>query len=269
MTTFTEYTDALVASCRDTAGVLGLLLVGSTSATAADRRDEWSDHDFYLFLSDDAAPALQQTLAFLPFRERIVLAAREGAWGFSVLYDDAQLMEFAAGTVAQIGEVRVNDHQLAYDSGIVAPILAAAIARASVAATSPTPATPHPVRDPAVDEIGLAMVKLMIGVGRARRGERLVGGAFVRTWAMGHLVRAVRARIAPERPSVADSLDPFRRFEVDYPRIGRLLGEALDGPVEDAGRAVFRMLRAELEPGWAEFPTPAADLIARRMGWRW
>jgi len=45
------------------------------------------------------------------------------------------------------------------------------------------------------------------------------------------------------------------------------IAAAVAQPVEPAARALFELLRRELEPGWAELPTAAADVVARRFGW--
>lgn len=252
---FDAYTEGLVRGCHATDGVLGLLLVGSTSATRREWRDEWSDHDFYAVLAHPDAEQLRRSLDFLPARERIVLAAREGPFGLSVLYDDGHLFEFAAGSPAELGDIRIGTYEVAYDRGPVAPLVAAA--------TAPRPKDPVT----AGDDAGLALVKLLVGVGRVRRGEALSGGFFVRSYAVSHLVRAVRARLRPAGEPVGDALDPLRRFERDYPEMGARLAAALGRPVEDAARSIFELLRAALEPGWVDFPSAAADVVAARLGW--
>jgi hypothetical protein len=78
-------------------------------------------------------------------------------------------------------------------------------------------------------------------------------------------VRAVRERVPsdldPER------IDTARRFEAAYPEVGAAIGAALAQPVEDAARDLHALARRALEPGWEEFPSAAADAVARRLGW--
>jgi hypothetical protein len=253
---FAAYTDGLIRGCDATDGVDGLVLLGSASAAGAPRRDEWSDHDVYVLLADDRADALRASLAFLPFPERIVTRAREGHLGFAVLYDDGHLIEFAAGTRDELRVVRTGAHELALDTedGALAAI---------VEATS-GPAGGDPTT--AADHVALALIKLMVGVGRSRRGERINANQFVRTYAVGHLLHAIRARV-PAATTGHDPLDPARRFEADYPGLGGRLADALDRPLEDAARALVELTRDTLEPGWPDFPTRAADAIERRLGW--
>lgn len=183
------------------------------------------------------------------------MVAREGPVGLSALYDDGHVLEFAADSVAEFGDIRIGDHEIAYDAGPVASIVGAATGR-----RREDPVT-------ARDDAGLTLVKLLIGVGRTRRGELISGEFFVRTYAVGRLVRAVRARAEPRAPPVADPLDPLRRFERDYPTLGARLVDRLELPVEQAARGVLDVLRSSLEPGWDDFPSAAADLVASRLGW--
>ena len=68
-------------------------------------------------------------------------------------------------------------------------------------------------------EAGLALIKLRLGVGRDRRGEVVSGGLFVRTWAVQHLVRALRGRLLDPDEPLRDILEPTRRLERVLPRL--------------------------------------------------
>jgi hypothetical protein len=234
----------------------GLVLLGSSSDAAAHRRDEWSDHDFFMLAAPGAEAEVRDVRAWLPDPERLVLVAREGEIGFAAVYDDGHVFEFAAATPEELGgAIATDDVGIPVDDGSAAALIAGAQARV----------TDAPAPD-AVNEASLVLVKLLIGVGRARRGEWLVAGQFVHAWAVNHFARAVRARI-PVEGSVRDGIDPVRRFERDYPALGSALREVLAAPVEDAARGMYELLRATLEPGWDAFPSRAADVVAARLGW--
>ncbi|MGC5224581.1 hypothetical protein ACPW96_18605 [Micromonospora sp. DT81.3] len=253
--TFAEYTDELAHRGKASEGVRGMVLLGSASRAAAARRDEWSDHDFYALFEPGRADDLRRRLPFLPSPERIALVAREGAEGFAVLYHDGHLFEFGAGTTDEFGSARFDQHEILFaDNKIVAWASEAAQRGANFAPES------------AADAAGLTLVKLMIGFGRATRGEVISGSMFVRAHAVTYLTLAIRQRIAPAAEDAdADAFDPSRRFEVDYPEISRRIGAALGAPVVDAARELLTILRGVLEPGWAEFPTAAADIVAARF----
>jgi hypothetical protein len=235
----------------------GLVLLGSAAPAAAARRDEWSDHDFFMLARPGDEAAVRDVASWLPDPERLVLVAREGEIGFAAVYDDGHVFEFAAATAEELGgALATQDVGIPVDDGTVSALIAGAQDRVV--------AMPEP---DAVNEARLVLVKLLIGVGRERRGESLVAGQFVHAWAVNHFARAVRAR-RPVAGSVRDAIDPVRRFERDYPELGAALRVALGAPVEDAARSLFTLLRSTLEPGWDEFPSRAADVVATRLGWR-
>jgi hypothetical protein len=250
--TFDDRTAALERALRAQPGAVGLVLLGS--AAEAHRRDEWSDHDFWVLAAPDAAEAVRDVRAWLPDVDEVAALAREGDVGFSVLYRDGHVLEFAAATAAELAGAAVVHHRVVFDDGSVAGLVAASDGRATDE-VSPDPA----------NEAALFLVKVLLGVGRARRGEVLSGGQLVRQWATQHLVRAVRERVPS--PLDPERIDPARRFEAAYPEVGAAIGAALAKPVEDAARDLHALARRVLEPGWDAFPSAAADAVARRLGW--
>lgn len=234
---------ALRESCRTTPGVTSLVVFGSTTRAGAGRRDDWSDIDANIFLAPTAAEALRQTWEFLPDRDRLVLTAREGADGGVVLWDDGLLAEFGAGLP---WEIRDPDHEVLLDGG-------------DLRFTAP-----GPLPD-AVDQVGLFLAKLLIGVGRYRRGERVAGHAHVRGYAVAHLAEALRQRLAPH--AGRSPFDPLRRLELALPAQAARLDELLAADLEECARGLLGLARQQLEPHWPQFPSAAADLIAARLGW--
>lgn len=251
---FESLSAALEDACRRQEGVSGLVLLGS--AAESSRRDEWSDHDFFLLL-EPGVLSLRDDLSWLPDADRIVLTASEGEIGRVVVYDDGHVLEFAVGTEAELAVTRVNRNRIVYDEdGCLARVVERALAP-----------RPSGTQADAVNDIRLFLVKILIGVGRIRRGEVLNGARFVRAWAVDHLVKAIRIRLTGADPGTVDDLDPLRRFELDYPRLGERIESALAHAPEHAARALLAIARDVLEPGWDEFPARAADAVADRLGW--
>ena len=255
---FAELSDGLAEGVRGRDGLIGLVLLGSASEAGAVRRDEWSDHDFFALIEAGRGPAIRPDLDWLPDPDRIALTAREGDIGFAVVYDDGHVFEFAFSEAGELDGSLAGDATVLVDdeAGSTATLIAEARARAGAGDRF----------DPANDA-RLVLVKLLIGVGRARRGEVLNAGTFVRSWAVQCLVRAIRGRFEERSTSLRDTIDPARRFERDFPELSARIASALEAPVEDAARSLFDLMREILEPGWDEFPTRAADAVAARLGW--
>ncbi|HEX5729934.1 hypothetical protein, partial [Microbacterium sp.] len=183
-------------------GLFGLVLLGSASDDAADRRDEWSDHDFFALIEPGRGADVRPDLSWLPEQDRIVLTAREGEIGFVAVYEDGHVFEFAVAEVDELADAVAGDATVVIDDaeGTVAGLIERA--RAKAAASD---------RFDPENDARLMLVKLLIGVGRVRRGEVLNGGQFIRTSAVQHLVRAIRGRFAERSTTLRDTIDPLRR----------------------------------------------------------
>ncbi|WP_349428538.1 hypothetical protein [Microbacterium sp. LWS13-1.2] len=255
---FEELSAGLATGVRERDGLVGLVLLGSASDEARERRDEWSDHDFFALTEAGRGAEIRPDLSWLPDPDRLVLTAREGEIGFVAVYDDAHVFEFAFSDAAELAGARAGDATVIVDdaAGTTATLLAESRGRAADGDHF----------DPAND-VRLVLVKLLIGVGRVRRGELLNGNAFVRQWAVQLLVRAIRGRFAAASTSLRDANDPMRRFERDFPVWGAHIAASLDLPIEESAYELYRLTREILEPGWDEFPSHAADVVAVRLGW--
>ena len=85
------------------------------------------------------------------------------------------------------------------------------------------------------------------------------------------VVRAVRRAV--ETPIVLFTYaNPVVRMEPDvFAREAKEAGVdgvlILDLPIEECAYELYRITRQVLEPGWEDFPSRAADAVARRLGW--
>ncbi|WP_454300996.1 hypothetical protein [Salana multivorans] len=224
---FESLTDELTIGVRERDGLTGLVLLGSASTAGRHRRDEWSDHDFFVIADPGRGARARASLDWLPDQDRIVLTACEGEIGFVVLYDDGHVLEFALAEPTELAGIAVGEVSVVVDDD--AGVTAALVEAGQVTAAAGDSFDPE-------NDARLVLVKILLGVGRIRRGEVLNGGQFVRTWAVNHLLRAVRGRFPGRSPEARDTIDPTRRFEVDYPDWARAIAAALDAPPERAAR---------------------------------
>lgn len=254
---YEQISRGLIDSVHSRDDLIGLVLLGSAADEARFRRDEWSDHDFFALIDEGRGAAVRPDLSWLPDQDRLVLTAREGEIGFVAVYDDGHVCEFAFAEVSELSGALAADATVVVDDN--AATTATLIEQSRMRATSADTFDPE-------NDARLVLVKLLIGVGRVRRGERLNGGSFIRQWAVQHLVRAIRGRFAATSTTLRDVNDPVRRFEKDFPVWGERIAAALAQDEETAARALFALLQ-ELAPGWRAFPSAASDAVAARLGW--
>lgn len=235
--------------------VLGVVLLGSAADTA--RADAWSDLDVWLVTVPGADERYRVDLGWLPGAERAVSVVRETAHGLVVLTDDARMVELAVSDLDGLATFRADAARVVHDRG---PVTAA------VAAITVPAAEGVPGADAVARALGMLPTHLLVGVGRARRGEVLSGGAFVRGHAVGDLLTALRAGIGPEQGGVLDPLDPLRRVERVAPERAAVLAEVQAHDVETAARLLLDAGEAWFSdhPAW---PFGAVAAVRRRLGW--
>lgn len=231
----------LQALCEAHPGVSSLIVFGSTSAQCADRRDRWSDIDFNLFITpDDAGDRALAQWDFLPDAEHLVLAAREGGNGGVALYDDGLICEFGAGDPWVVQD---PDHEVLIDGHDI------------TLGSPPTPRGP-------LDQVGVFLVKVMIGYGRVRRGEIVAGNTHLRTYAISALAEALRQRLAPDAPR--NPFDPLRRLESALPEPAARIADLQQLSPRECAKGLIDLAEELLAPGWPEFPVKAFS-VARGM----
>jgi lincosamide nucleotidyltransferase len=226
------YTRSLLERLAGDPDVLGLVLLGSTSGLPPGP-DEHSDHDFFVVTRAAAQERFRTELRWLPDAGDVVLSFRETAHGVKALYAGGHLAEFAVFDLDELGLARANRYRVALDRADVGARMAR-VREATVAAARPPDAQWH---------AGQLLTELVVGGGRAARGERLSAHQRIRVSALGHLLALLRARVAPQG---LDDLDASRRFEQAAPALGRELDAALERPVVEAARALLAIAAREL-----------------------
>lgn len=231
--------------------VVGLVALGSM-AGGSPGPDAFSDHDFFVVTAPGEQEAFRTGLSWLPPRGAIALAHRETAHGLKVVYDDGHLLELAVFDLAELSVARVNRYAVLLDRGGVAERMAEVATR----------------REPPRDDAWLAgqlLGNLLVGGGRARRGELLSARLFVGAHAASCLLLLLARHVPSDGPRLLDDLDPFRRFERVYPELGRELGRALSRPPLEAALALLGLAERELASRVPEWPAAGASAVRRRL----
>jgi hypothetical protein len=106
---------------------------------------------------------------------------------------------------------------------------------------------------------------ILIGVGRARRGEILAAGQHIRTHAATALMRSL-TRFLPIDNQL-DTLDVWRRFEFTQPQLSKELADALSQGPEIAALHLLKIAEKVLPPIWSEYPLENVRVIQRALAW--
>jgi len=250
---FFSFSDRLASSVQEHDDVLGLVLVGSAADTK--RVDEWSDHDFFLVVKPGLGDFFRNDLNWLPDASDVIVAARETAHGLKVVYRNGHVLEFAVFEDAELELASVNYWAVPIDKTNITARVQAIEAR--------TVGAPF---DEA-SEWGLFLALILIGVGRARRGEILIAGQAIRSYYLKHVVGFVRDRlpVAQGTEGLEDNLDRFRRFEKQYPAEAARIEAILQLPVEDSAQAQLDFVLGL--GGFSELQLEQAAAVRQRLGW--
>ncbi|MRX43017.1 hypothetical protein [Agromyces kandeliae] len=251
---FDAFLERVDANLVDRADVVGLVGMGSTADR--DRVDEWSDHDLAIVTTDGHQPGYRRPADWLPRPDRIALEVHEHHGGVKVVYDDGHVVEFGVASLDDLAGWAADAYDVRLDRGGVAATM-------SEVAAKPAPIGPDVDRD-----LGLVLALTLIGVGRARRGERLSANTLVRGTAVEALTRAVASRLEPEEGDARlDSLDPSRRFERAYPSIAARIDGLLAAPVESCARGLVDLAVEVFGTGDGGVPARGLAAVHRRLGW--
>ncbi len=241
---FEDYTDRLIRSVSAYDDVEGLVLLGSTAAT--ERVDAWSDHDFYLVVKQGREEHFRTHLDWLPDQDDIAFWARETDHGLKVVHRSGAVLEFAVANSVEVSSFGGSPYRVALDRTDVT---------ARMLVTKPPGASGDDLTD-----FRIFLALLVIGLGRAARGEELAAGELIRVYALLRLTNLLRRHTEPDGAAPADPYNPLRRFEAAYPKLGRALGDALAKPAAQCGRALFDLADTELRRTWPDYPTEDADV---------
>lgn len=251
---YRSFTQRLRTRLESDARVLGLVAVGSM-AERGRTPDAWSDHDFFVITVAGVQESFRQDLSWLPDSERIVLKVRETAHGLKVLQDDGHLLEFAIFDEAELHLARVNDYRVLLDRAH----LEAGLRHLQTKSTSE--AASFDVER----SFALFLSALLVGAGRTARGEVLSGSAFIKQHALGHLLPVLAHCLPRGSERQLDNLDPFRRFEREFPEQGRTLHQLLLREPGLCARQLLSFAEEQLAHRMERYPARAVQILRNKL----
>jgi hypothetical protein len=247
---FLDYQSRLIASAESDPNIIGLVFAGSAADTS--RVDEYSDQDFFLIVKNGLGEQYRNDLSWLPEFKEIAISPRETAHGLKVVYGNGDLLEFAVFEDSELELSAANDYSVPVDKQDITERMGK-IARRSVK---------EPIRRDV--EWGLFLSLILIGVGRARRGEVIAAEQHVKSYALDKALLLIRDAKPVDNPRL-DTFNSYRRFEFDYPEVGSAIRGAMLLPCETAAQALVAIVVQEIGP------TPHEEsqliVIKNRLGW--
>ncbi len=246
---FLSWQDRLTNSVAKRPEVIGLIFLGSAAATH--RVDQYSDQDFFLVVKPGTGESFRQDLSWLPDHEEIALSPRETDHGLKVVYQNGDVLEFAVFEDSELELASANDYRVVLDNQDLTHRMAKIAARS----------VPKPIDRARDYELFLSLI--LIGVNRAQRGELLAAEQHIKSAALDFAIRLIRTTRASNEK--ADSLNGFRRFELDYPEISAELSAIVLLPAEQAAKALCKLVMRELNATKSE--QAQYLVIAKRLGW--
>lgn len=242
------FTEMLRTNLDADPNIIGLIYAGSTAGKGR-IPDKFSDHDFLVVTLPGLQEAYRTQLTWLPNYETIALAVRETDHGLKVLYQDGHLLEFAIFDREEISHAKLNDYAVAIDRADFTSLM-------ERLAQETSDHQPKLKRD-----MGMVPCLLLVGAGRAGRGEVLSASVFIKTYALGHLLTLVAHHIPAEiEGGKLDNLDPFRRVEKVYPTIAGKIADALCLPPLPSALAILQVY-SDLFRELADYPRSAVTTV--------
>jgi len=252
---FLAYSESLRVNLDAREEVIGLVFLGSAADTS--RADEWSDHDFFVISSEGSAESLRQNLDWLPDFSKIEIGVRETDHGLKVVYQDGQVLEFAVFEDSELDTVSAFSFAVAIDKCNLQNRMEAIEARSVGKAPN------H------AKEFELFLCQLLIGVGRARRGEVLIAGQHIRSWAINNLLGLVRLNVSPVEgsESLPDNFNRYRRFELQYPTLGEQIELAQQMPLEACAQSLLQIAVEICGDKIGDRELSQISAVRTRLGW--
>lgn len=201
------------------ARVIGLIALGSMADVT--RRDQWSDHDFWVITNPSHAEAFLSDLSWLPNADDIVLAFRQGHSYYTVLYRSGHSIEFAVFDPEQMQRGKTNRYAVLFDKADIASALQQ-IREQTITSTRREQAE---ISDTTL--LNYFFIQLLTGVQRYYRGEFLSSQQTIYSSAVNNLLFLIHRYIPAEEATMIDTFDQRRYFERVYPTIAQQIHAAL------------------------------------------
>lgn len=269
--TYEQFTRTIIQNLAGDARVLGLIAAGSTAAgiatgdgTPSRQPDQWSDHDLLLITIPGEQDTFRLGQFWLPEPDRIVLNFQETEHARNILYDDGHLVEAAVFDPDEMHVMRINAYQVLLDRANLTGSLDITQRMTEIKAATDRWTAQHTSTDEYLS--GKFLVNLLVGVNRYRRGEVISATAFVKSYSLDHLLPLLVRygadfEDAPPDRALIDNLDPLRRFEFAFPKLGALVNALLKQDIPAAATGLLLLAERVLCDQMVDYPRDAVAMV--------
>lgn len=252
---YEAFTQTLQQNLEQDARVLALIALGSMAD--AKRRDEGSDHDFWVVVAPDAQEDFLNELSWLPGHTSIAFALRQAGCYYTVLYQDGHIAEFAVFALAQLERAKTNAYRILFSkSRDIETIVQTLYDRTCQEAGLP---------DSDYRVLGFFLVELWTGLARYQRGEYLSAHKLIMQNAVDSLLSLLVRQLPLPDESKLDNLDRRRRFEQCYPALGKEIAALLLLDSLSAAAHLLEIADRSFRSGIPDYPIQAVETLRSKI----
>ena len=252
---YAEFTQALQQKLEQDDRVLALIALGSMADPA--RRDEGSDHDFWVIVTPDAQADFLRGLSWLPDYSSITFALRQADCYYTVLYQDGHIAEFAVFALAPPERAKTNAYRILFSKrSDIETLIKALYDRTCQESGQP---------DSDKRTLSFFLVDLWTGVARYQRGEYLSAHKLIMQNALDNLLRLLVRHLPVQSESTPDNLDGRRRFERCYPALGKEIATILLLDSLSAAANLLDIAERSLRSSIPDYPIQAVETLRAKI----
>jgi hypothetical protein len=256
--TYDQYTHALVERLATDQRVIALVAIGSMADSS--RRDQWSDHDFWVITQAGTQESVLSDISWLPDAPNIILPFRQGTQYYTVLYRNGHSVEFAVFDIEQIQQGKINRYSMLIDKADIAPAIQHVYEQTrNMLETSQAACDDQTM-------LNYFFLHLWSGVQKYLRGERLMSQKYISYVAVNQLLCLLQRWVPPYDPMMRDSFDPWRYIERVYPQIAQEIQICLIQPGPHAALGLLEIAETYLAAHIPIYPYEFAGLIRSHIG---
>ncbi|RCW60370.1 MULTISPECIES: hypothetical protein [Halanaerobium] len=231
-----RFTKELSQNLKSEADVIGLLALGSMAEKDHDP-DLWSDHDFSIIVKAGNQDKYIDKLFWLPEEYEAVFTYKEAANSRKIILKNMHLIEYAVFTLEDLKKLKINSYRLLIDKNGISDYIEEI--------KNETSRTSKLLTENKV-LLGNLLTDLFIGIGRYKRGEKISAHYFIKEKGLKQLLLLIEKNIDNNEIDNLDNLDPFRRFEYNYPDLALMINQIIDAEIISAAENILEFLQAQL-----------------------